>query len=155
MVEIRRLATGGVELAARLDAMLDEAADALGVPFNPVEVVLEAREPDGTLLGGLSGYGQLGWLFVKLLALTPEARGRGVGMQLIRRAEDVAREHGWSGVYLDTFTFQAPAFYRKLGYREIGRLPAIDGHPQRIWFARKLAATGETKHAAKEIDQDE
>ena len=54
-------------------------------------------------------------------------------------AAGVARAAGNLGaVYLDTFTFQAPAFYEKHGYREFGRLDdAVHGHA-RIWLAKRL-----------------
>ena len=43
-------------------------------------------------------------------------RQGGVGTRLVRRFEDRAMTRGCRTFYLDTFTFQAPAFYRKLGY---------------------------------------
>jgi GNAT superfamily N-acetyltransferase len=43
-------------------------------------------------------------------------RTGGIGRRLVRMVEDEARTRGCSLVYLDTFTFQAPAFYLKLGY---------------------------------------
>ena len=92
---------------------------------------------DGELLGGFSGKAHLGWLYVLLLATAPDARGTGVGAALMKRGEVIARNMGLVGVYLDTYDFQAPGFYERIGYTEIGRLPAAGGHPQRIWF-RKL-----------------
>ena len=50
-----------------------------------------------------------------------------------------------AGVYLDTFTFQAPRFYESLGYVECGRLPAVRGHAQRLWFAKALDEAGVSK----------
>lgn len=137
MTEIT-ITENGAELQLRLDQLLDKGAEALGHPFNPQAIGFEARDRDGTFLGGIYGWGQLGWFFVKLLALAPEARKRGVGGELLTRAETHARETGLCGIYLDTYEFQAPGFYAKMGYEEIGRLPAIGGHPQRIWFAKKL-----------------
>ena len=37
-------------------------------------------------------------------------------------AEAEARKRGVRNVFLDSFSFQAPKFYAKLGYREYGRL---------------------------------
>ena len=79
------------ELQLRLDRLLDDGAEALGHPFNPQAVGFEARENDGTFLGGIYGWGQLGWFFVKLLALAPEARGGGVGGKLLATVEAHAR----------------------------------------------------------------
>lgn len=140
MVEIIRIEGDGTQVAAAIDATLDAQAQALGLPFNPEQFTFEARDETGQYLGGLSGYAQLGWLFIKLLGLTPEARSKGVGQKLLAHAEDAAQKAGYQGVYLDTFEFQAPGFYQKLGYTEFGRLPKIGDHPQRIWFAKILAS---------------
>jgi GNAT superfamily N-acetyltransferase len=138
MPEITIRASADPSLEARLDGMLDDAAETLGHPFNPQALKLEAVDDGGTLLGGVYGYSQLGWLFIKLLAVAPDARGTGTGWQLMKRAEQIAIQRALAGIYLDTFEFQAPGFYRKLGYEEYGRFPAIDGYPQRIWFLKRL-----------------
>ena len=57
-----------------------------------------------------------------------------------RAAEQEALARGCRGVYLDTFSFQAPGFYRKQGYTEFGELEGIPpGHSH--YFFRKLLRT--------------
>lgn len=120
---------------------LDEAARALGKPFDEGGINLRASGGDGGFLGGLSGETLQGWLYVKFLAVSQQARSLGVGRKLMEEAEAEARRRGLAGVYLDTFDFQAPGFYVKCGYAEIGRLPAVGGRPQRIWFSKTFDAT--------------
>ena len=141
MIEIVKIEGEDDALAASLDALLDAQAEDLGHPFDPQVVAFVAKDTDGILLGGLYGWGQLGWFFVKLLALEPEARGRGIGSRLLAEAEAHARLSGLAGIYLDTYEFQAPEFYARMGYTEFGRLPAAGGHPQRIWFAKTFDGT--------------
>ena len=43
-------------------------------------------------------------------------RRRGVGSRLVRLVEEEARRRGCEVVYLETFSFQAPDLYRRLGY---------------------------------------
>lgn len=124
------------EFAASIDAMLDEAALKLGLPFEPDKLNLKVTDPEDRLIGGLSGYVTQGWLYVKLLAVIEEMRGSGLGRQLLGRAEEFARDKQLAGVYLDTFNFQAPGFYQKLGYVECGRLPASGNRAQRVWYAK-------------------
>jgi GNAT superfamily N-acetyltransferase len=107
-----------------------------GCLFAPDLYNLRANQDDGTLAGGLTAYPVQGWLFIKLLGVVEDQRGKGIGRALLERAEDFARAKGLGGVYLDTFDFQAPVFYERLGYIECGRLPVIRGGRQRIWLAK-------------------
>lgn len=125
-----------------VETLIDATAAKLGYPFDPVPFQIKAVNADGSLAGGLVAYTVQKWLFIKLLGVTEAARGGGIGRALLARAEAHARETGLVGVYLDTFEFQAPRFYQELGYSECGRLPAVGGAPQRIWFAKTFEDAG-------------
>ncbi len=88
--------------------------------YSPLHVLL--RGEDGGVQGGLAGDVYLGWLFIRYLWVAEEHRGGGYGERLLREAEDEARSRGCRGIWLDTFSFQAPGFYRRLGFQEFGRL---------------------------------
>jgi ribosomal protein S18 acetylase RimI-like enzyme len=54
-------------------------------------------------------------------------------------AEQVARAHGCRRMHLDTMSFQAPGFYRKLGFVIVGM---IDGYAEgavRYFLVKDLA----------------
>lgn len=93
--------------------------------LSPLNLFL--RDPQGTIVGGLLGHVYYGWLFVSNLWVADEHRGGGHGARLLARAEEEARARGCRAVWLDTFSFQAPGFYEKLGFREFGRL---DDYPE-------------------------
>ncbi|PWV98984.1 acetyltransferase (GNAT) family protein [Hoeflea marina] len=124
------------DFAASLNAMLDAAALELDKPFIETPLHLRADAGDGALIGGLAACTMQGWLFVRYLVVAEGRRGSGLGRAMMLRAEEIARDRGLVGVYLDTFDFQAPRFYASMGYIECGRLPAAGGAPQRIWFAK-------------------
>jgi ribosomal protein S18 acetylase RimI-like enzyme len=65
-------------------------------------------------------------------------RRKNLGKALIEKAEAEARKRGVGNVFLDSFTFQAPKFYRKLGYREFGRLKDFPVGHDRIWMTKAL-----------------
>jgi GNAT superfamily N-acetyltransferase len=88
--------------------------------YRPVAFAIEDER--GAVIGGLSGAIAYGWLFVELLFVPESLRGRGIGTQLIQRAEAEASAHGCHSVWLDTFEFQARGFYERLGYTCFGEL---------------------------------
>jgi GNAT superfamily N-acetyltransferase len=99
---------------------------------------LSLKDEQGATIGGLWGRSAYEWLFVELLFVPEHLRGSGVGTQLIRQAEDIARERGLTGIWLDTFAFQALGFYKKLGYTVFGELK---DHPRGIsqyWLQKRL-----------------
>jgi len=107
-------------------------------PFEDVRVVLTVRGAGGELLGGLVGLGFWNGLFIDLVWVDEPARGRGIGSALMRAAESEARKRGWQVCFLSTWTFQAPGFYRKLGYEPFGKLEGMPPGHTRTWFAKWL-----------------
>lgn len=84
-------------------------------------MVITALDADDDLVGGLAGQYGLGWLHVDMLAVAPERRRTGIGMQLLDQAEHWARQRGALGVHLETIEFQALGFYERFGYRTFGQ----------------------------------
>jgi predicted N-acetyltransferase YhbS len=101
----------------------------------PLTVTIRER---GKIVGGLAGETFFGWMFVSLLWVSDQHRGNGWGRSLMRTAEAEARKRGVRNVYLDSFSFQAPAFYAKLGYREFGRLKEFPAGHDRVWMTKAL-----------------
>jgi len=96
------------------------------------------RDSDGAAQAGVRYLLVFDWLFVHWLWVAETYRRQGVGSRLLMSAEDAARAKGCQGAYLDTFTFQAPKFYKRHGYREFGRLENFPPGHSRIWFAKRL-----------------
>ncbi len=92
--------------------------------------------PDGEMAGGIIGEVHWGWFYINLLFVKEELRGHGYGQQLMTLAEQEARLHGAIHAYLDTFSFQAPEFYQKLGYQVFGVLPDFPPGHQRYYMVK-------------------
>lgn len=88
------------------------------------------------LIGSLYG----DWLFTALLWVHEALRARGIGSGLLDEAERRALAFGCHNAWIDTFSFQAPAFYKKLGYSEFGRLDDYPPGHCRIFLKKRLAA---------------
>jgi GNAT superfamily N-acetyltransferase len=98
--------------------------------------VLQA--PDGEIVGGVIGATYWDWLHIDLLWVQDELRGRGYGHRLLTLAEDEARQRGAKNAYLDTFSFQAPDFYKRHGYQIFGQLQDFPAGHQRYFLAKRL-----------------
>ncbi len=90
------------------------------------------------IVGGLTGETYWRWLFIDLLWVADEQRGKGYGKSLIKKAETEARKRGVKNVYLNTFSFQAPGFYKKMGFKEFGRLKNFPAGHDRRWLSKAL-----------------
>jgi GNAT superfamily N-acetyltransferase len=105
---------------------------------NSQPVALLVRDDKDEILGGLYGRVFYQWLFIELLSVPEQARGQGIGTKLMQMAEDLAREKECIGIWLDTFDFQAPEFYRKLGYSELGQIADYPPGHKRFFFQKRL-----------------
>ena len=90
------------------------------------------------MVGGLYGKISYGWMFIELLSVPESMRTQGMGSRLMLAAEELAREKGCAGIWLDTFSFQAPGFYRKLGFSEFGHIAEYPPGHTRHFFQKHL-----------------
>jgi len=96
------------------------------------------RGPDQQVAGGVIGATYWNWFYVNLMWIREELRGRGYGHCLLTLAEDEARRRGATNAYLDTFSFQAPDFYKQHGYEIFGELLDFPPGHQRYFLAKRL-----------------
>ena len=94
--------------------------------------------PNQEIVGGVIGATYWDWLYIDLMWLREDIRRHGFGRRLLTLAEDEARQRGAKNVYLDTFSFQAPEFYKKLGYEVFGELKDFPVGHQRYFLTKQL-----------------
>ncbi len=134
--------TAGLEVHA---ARLPEAAAIIARELNAVGAALMGDPKRETLAilagesGGLWMRTNRDWLFLDLLILDGEARRSGTGTRILAMAESAARARNCTGIWLDTYGFQAPSFYRRRGYTEIGTLPNYPTPHARHFLAKRFA----------------
>lgn len=90
------------------------------------------------ILGGVIGMTFWNWLYINLMWIREDLRGHGFGHQLLIAAEEEALKRGSTYAYLDTFSFQAPEFYKKYGYLEFGRLEDFPPGHTRYFLMKNL-----------------
>ena len=94
----------------------------------------------GALRAGLAGHTWGGCCEIRFLFVRESERRTGLGSALLCAAETEARARGCEQVVLSTHSFQAPDFYRRHGYVEVGRFTGYpEGHAQ-IYLRKTLGA---------------
>jgi GNAT superfamily N-acetyltransferase len=97
------------------------------------------RSPAGDVVAGAVGryWGTAAEL--QQLWVRDDLRRGGLGSRVVRSFEALARRKGCDLLYLDTFTFQAPDFYRKLGYAVACTLPGFPAGASKFLLTKSLA----------------
>ncbi len=109
-------------------------------PLNYARTVLSVRDTKGRFLGGLILQSYWRESYIELLWLSEKARGTGFGSKLVAEAERHARRRGSRLIHLNTFSFQAPGFYEKLGYRRFGGMSGSPKGKSRHFYVKHLRA---------------
>lgn len=91
-------------------------------PAGRMTLAVLLRDPDGALVGGISGYTAWDWLYVQWLWLAETQRGQGLAGRMLEAAEAEARSRGCHGAYIDTFNPVALKVYQRAGYVPFGEL---------------------------------
>lgn len=95
-------------------------------------------EENGTIVAGIVAESVGDTVEVEFLFVNETCRGRGLGKALLEHVETAARQQGMRRMLLNTYSFQAPGFYEKMGYQEIIKLePAFDRFSQ-SYFIKEL-----------------
>jgi GNAT superfamily N-acetyltransferase len=103
-------------------AALDASSRDLIGPAQPRLLMIPIRDDAGVVVGRFWGRTLFQWLHVEMLFVPEPLRGLGVGSALMASAEAHARARGCRGAHVETFSFQAAPFYRKLGFSVFGVL---------------------------------
>jgi GNAT superfamily N-acetyltransferase len=101
-------------------------------------IAIMLKDEAGQSVGGLWGKLYYDWLFVELLFVPESMRGKDLGSKLLAEAERIAKAKARVGIWLDTFSFQAPGFYEKNGYERFGALENYPKGKERIFFRKFL-----------------
>ncbi len=75
-------------------------------------------------------------MFIDLVYLPENLRGRDIGARMMALAEKEARRRGCRAGILYTISFQAPGFYNRLGWRVFGEIPCDPPGTSRVFLTK-------------------
>jgi len=102
-------------------------------------VAVWLHDAHGSLRGGIVGTIWGHCVEITCLWVHPSLRCHGYGRRLLQTLEQEAQAQQCHLAILDTYSFQAPDFYQRLGYEVFG---VIDGYPrgyQKVFLKKRLA----------------
>lgn len=107
-----------------------------------VEHIIDLWEEEGQLLALIEVIPAANHLLVENIAVRPDQQGKGIGDQLLRHAEGLARSLGFAEIQLYTNAAFASnlAFYSRRGYREFLRETMVPGS-MTVHMMKRLTAT--------------
>lgn len=99
---------------------------------------LYVEDDSGEVLAGLVAETFGNWLEIEYLFVKEHLRGQGIGSQLLQQAECEAKMRNCRFAFVNTYQFQAPAFYQKYGYKEVFTLKDYPYTGQRYYYQKDL-----------------
>jgi ribosomal protein S18 acetylase RimI-like enzyme len=102
----------------------------------PIEII--ARNEKKEIIGGLYSRSIWGTLEIKTFAIKAENRNSGIGKKLLLEAEKEAKKRNCRFISLDTFSFQAPTFYEKLGFEKLGTESDFPKGFEKYYYRKKI-----------------
>ena len=99
---------------------------------------LYVEDDSGELMAGLVAETFGNWLEIEYLFVKEDLRGKGIGSKLLQQAESEAKKRNCRSVFVNTYQFQAPAFYQKRGYKEVFTLKDYPYTGQRHYYQKEL-----------------
>lgn len=97
------------------------------------------KDKDGRVIAGIIGV-DYSWkvIYIDVLWVDEEYRGKGLGTKLIRRLEEEVRAKEYTMIHLDTFDFQGKDFYMRNGYEVFGVLEDCPKGHKRYFMKKNL-----------------
>jgi ribosomal protein S18 acetylase RimI-like enzyme len=102
------------------------------------EVFISLRDEDARLVGGVVAEFVWGMCEVDFLWVHDDLRGEGYGCKLLAQVEQEAVKRGCQNIFLDTFSFQAPGFYQKLGYEIVAEIADYPPGRSKVFLRKRL-----------------
>jgi GNAT superfamily N-acetyltransferase len=102
------------------------------------EINLCLKDENGDFIAGLNSAICWNWMEIGILWVDDNYRSRGYGKRLLEEAESVARAKKCTFIKLDTFSFQAPEFYKKYGYKVIAMIEDAPLGSKHFYYKKDL-----------------
>ncbi|WP_298305410.1 N-acetyltransferase [uncultured Erythrobacter sp.] len=102
------------------------------------DFALLLKDKANVLVGGLIAQSRWGGFHIDILTLSEHLRGQGWGKTLLKKAETEARARKCHHMRLDTYAFQARAFYEAHGFEVFGQIDGPEPYYPHYFMIKRL-----------------
>ena len=126
------------DIACLEDRLYEFNAGATGIDDGRLLGVF-LRDESRNIVAGAAGHTWGETCELRQVWVAASDRGRGVGRRLMAEAEVEAMRRGCRQLVLTTHSFQAPEFYRKLGFEVVSELPDYPRGHSHLTLRKRLS----------------
>jgi ribosomal protein S18 acetylase RimI-like enzyme len=120
-----------------------------------IEIGLVLKSPEGTVVGGITASTVFRVMHLEALWVTKEHRTKGHGSRLVLQAERIGCEKGCIAAQTQSFSFQAPGFYEKIGYQVLGIYSGYPGGVTEYTLMKRLPSHHQAPSGGMGVPGDE
>lgn len=114
-IDIRKMDSSDERVGKFVGELFEAYADKKEVICDYVDYCFVAKDGD-RIVGVVTGHAYYREVHIGDLIVAEDCRGQDIGTKLIRRVEEEFKDRDIDNINLTTYGFQAPEFYKKLGY---------------------------------------
>nr|MBQ6241287.1 GNAT family N-acetyltransferase [Lachnospiraceae bacterium] len=114
---IRRIEEEDSRIGSFINDEFSQYSEQNGVVLNYSEFCFAAEDEEGKILGVITGRAYYNEVHIGDLIIDRKHRRSGLGSKLIAAVEEAYAGAGYEKITVTSFGFQAPEFYKKLGYQ--------------------------------------
>lgn len=135
------------EAAAELHALLDERIYEFNLQATGIDdgrlFSATVKDDSGNVIAAINGDSWGGCCHILHLWVHESKRRQGLGLALMQAVEQEAVRRGCTQALLSTHSFQAPAFYERLGYVRQATIPHYPrGHALHLYLKQLRSGDG-------------
>jgi ribosomal protein S18 acetylase RimI-like enzyme len=119
------------------DQLYENSVRVTGINDGRILAIVQ-RDDQKVITAGLFGYTWGGCCEIRFLWIQETLRRQGLGTRLMAAAESEVISRGARQIVLSTHSFQAPGFYRRLGFEEVGCFEDYPEGHQCIFMRKQL-----------------
>ena len=114
---IRRIEEEDSRIGSFINDEFSQYSEQNGVVLNYSEFCFAAEDEEGKILGVITGRAYYNEVHIGDMIIDRKHRRSGLGSKLIAAVEEAYAGAGYEKITVTSFGFQAPEFYKKLGYQ--------------------------------------